>query len=156
MGYSRVGLEELIDEMRKRKAEFLLIIDTNMMLDMMRGVPVREPLEEELGARIIPVTTKTVLEELERLARDSNSLKILLKTRLGEILSDILVLDSVDRVSADRDIEALALRLKNAGVGVVVATNDKRLRKRLRDRGIDVAFFRWAHKRVQSSLGRTI
>lgn len=156
MGYSRVGLDELIDEMRKRKAEFLLLIDTNMMLDMMRGVPVREPLEEELGARIIPVTTKTVLEELERLARNSNSLKILLNTRLREILSDILVLDSVDRVSADRDIEALASRLKNEGVGVVVATNDKRLRKRLRDRGIDVAFFRWAHKRVQSSLGRTI
>ena len=156
MGYSRVGLEELIDEIRRRKADFLLIIDTNMIIDVMRGVPVREPLEEELGAKIIPVTTKTVLEELERLARSSNSLNILLKTRLEETLSGMLVLDSVDRMSADRDIEALASRLKEKGVSVIVATNDKRLRRRLREKGVDVAFFRWAHKRVQSSLGRTI
>jgi len=116
-----------------------VVVDTNFLLTMAQGVIAPSSLNDAINASYELVTTDAVVKELETmskredlLAREAGfALKLL--ERLG-----VQVL-RVKAGSADESILTLAKELVQSGDRVVVATNDKNLRRSVRRLGVPIA-----------------
>jgi len=118
------------------------VVDTNFLLTMAQGVIAPSSLNDAINASYELVTTDAVVKELETmskredlLAREAGfALKLL--ERLG-----VQVL-RVKAGSADESILTLAKELVQNGDRVVVATNDKNLRRSVRRLGVPTLYLR--------------
>ncbi|NAZ31220.1 MAG: PIN domain-containing protein [Acidilobus sp.] len=118
------------------------MVDTNFLLMMAQGVIAPSSLNDAINASYELVTTDAVVKELETmskredlLAREAGfALKLL--ERLG-----VQVL-RVKAGSADESILTLAKELVQSGDRVVVATNDKNLRRSVRRLGVPTLYLR--------------
>ncbi|MFP3320631.1 MAG: PIN domain-containing protein [Acidilobus sp.] len=118
------------------------MVDTNFLLTMAQGVIAPSSLNDAINASYELVTTDAVVKELETmskredlLAREAGfALKLL--ERLG-----VQVL-RVKAGSADESILTLAKELVQNGDRVVVATNDKNLRRSVRRLGVPTLYLR--------------
>jgi len=118
------------------------VVDTNFLLMMAQGVIAPSSLNDAINASYELVTTDTVVKELEAmskredlLAREARfALKLL--ERLG-----VQVL-RVKADSADESVLTLAKELVQSGDRVVVATNDKNLRRSVRRLGVPTLYLR--------------
>ncbi len=119
-----------------------VVVDTNFLLMMAQGVIAPSSLNDAINASYELVTTDAVVKELETmskredlLAREAGfALKLL--ERLG-----VQVL-RVKAGSADESILTLAKELVQSGDRVVVATNDKNLRRSVRRLGVPTLYLR--------------
>jgi rRNA-processing protein FCF1 len=119
-----------------------VVVDTNFLLMMAQGVIAPSSLNDAINASYELVTTDAVVKELETmskredlLAREAGfALKLL--ERLG-----VQVL-RVKADSADESILTLAKELVQNGDRVVVATNDKNLRRSVRRLGVPTLYLR--------------
>jgi hypothetical protein len=119
-----------------------VVVDTNFLLMMAQGVIAPSSLNDAINASYELVTTDAVVKELETmskredlLAREAGfALKLL--ERLG-----VQVL-RVKADSADESILTLAKELVQSGGRVVVATNDKNLRRSIRRLGVPTLYLR--------------
>jgi len=119
-----------------------VVVDTNFLLMMAQGVIAPSSLNDAINASYELVTTDAVVKELETmskredlLAREAGfALKLL--ERLG-----VQVL-RVKADSADESILTLAKELVQSGDRVVVATNDKNLRRSVRRLGVPTLYLR--------------
>jgi rRNA-processing protein FCF1 len=119
-----------------------VVVDTNFLLMMAQGVIAPSSLNDAINASYELVTTDAVVKELETmskredlLAREAGfALKLL--ERLG-----VQVL-RVKAGSADESILTLAKELVQNGDRVVVATNDKNLRRSVRRLGVPTLYLR--------------
>jgi len=119
-----------------------VVVDTNFLLMMAQGVIAPSSLNDAINASYELVTTDAVVKELEAmskredlLAREAGfALKLL--ERLG-----VQVL-RVKAGSADESILTLAKELVQSGDRVVVATNDKNLRRSVRRLGVPTLYLR--------------
>ena len=130
----------------------LVLLDSNTLILMARGLAAPSMIEEAVLAPVRLATTSTVVEELRRLAASSPrpSLRRAAAAALG--LLDRLgveVIEASGGVDADDSLEAAALKLKARVARVYVATSDRILRRRLRLHGIPSIYYRESSGRLE-------
>ncbi len=119
-----------------------LLLDTNFLLMMARGLVAPSLIGDALKVSYTLATSSAVVEELERLASRGDlrareaSFALSLLERLG-----VMVIRSAER-SADKSLVDIATRLKGEGARVAVATSDRELRRRLREAGVATLYYR--------------
>jgi len=119
-----------------------VVVDTNFLLTMAQGVIAPSSLNDAINASYELITTNAVVKELEAMSKGGDLLAreagfaLKLLERLG-----VQVL-RVKAGSADESILALAKELVQNGDRVVVATNDKNLRRSVRRLGVPTLYLR--------------
>jgi len=119
-----------------------VVVDTNFLLTMAQGVIAPSSLNDAINASYELITTDAVVKELEAMSKGGDLLAreagfaLKLLERLG-----VQVL-RVKAGSADESILALAKELVQNGDRVVVATNDKNLRRSARRLGVPTLYLR--------------
>lgn len=119
-----------------------VVVDTNFLLTMAQGVIAPSSLNDAINASYELITTDAVVKELEAMSKGGDLLAreagfaLKLLERLG-----VQVL-RVKAGSADESILALAKELVQNGDRVVVATNDKNLRRSVRRLGVPTLYLR--------------
>ncbi len=130
------------DRRDRRRVE--IVLDTNMLLLIASGLNIFEQIEEKLAIKPVYTVIKPVLRELEKLAKSS---KPSIKKRA------LLALEIVKKYCRVVDVEYCE-RVDDAIIEyaekhcVAVATNDRDLRKRLRERGIPEIYLREEGMRI--------
>jgi rRNA-processing protein FCF1 len=119
-----------------------VVVDTNFLLTMAQGVIAPSSLNDAINASYELITTDAVVKELEAMSKGGDLLAreagfaLKLLERLG-----VQVL-RVKAGSADESILTLAKELVQNGDRVVVATNDKNLRRSIRRLGVPTLYLR--------------
>jgi len=119
-----------------------VVVDTNFLLTMAQGVIAPSSLNDVINASYELITTDAVVKELEAISKGEDLLAreagfaLKLLERLG-----VQVL-RVKAGSADESILTLAKELVQNGDRVVVATNDKNLRRSVRRLGVPTLYLR--------------
>jgi len=119
----------------------IVILDTNILMMIAEGVSVAEDLEQQLLTKPVLVCTKSVIKELERMLSEKGKISRAAFLALEFVKRNCEVIEG-ETGSADRDIVCLALSLREQGATVIVATNDKELRRTLREAGVPTACYR--------------
>jgi len=132
------------------KGLVLVILDSNMLISLTRGLADLRQVEEILEGRAEYATTEAVVEELSRLSRSRASLLARSASRALNLLRELGVKIFKDYTGdADDSIVSLALDLKARNYRVIVATNDRSLRRRLRRLGVPTAYYRESEGRLE-------
>lgn len=138
--------------MGPRERVALVLLDSNTLIIMARGLIAPSMLEEAILAPVRLATTRRVVEELESLSRGHPrpSVRRAASAALG--LLEKLGVEVLDEAGGDADdsLEAAALRLKASGARVYVATSDRALRRRLRLHGIPSVYYRESSGRLEA------
>ena len=119
-----------------------VVVDTNFLLTMAQGVIAPSSLNDAINASYELITTNAVVKELEAMSKGGDLLAreagfaLKLLERLG-----VQVL-RVKAGSADESILTLTKELVQNGDRVVVATNDKNLRRSVRRLGVPTLYLR--------------
>jgi len=119
-----------------------VVVDTNFLLTMVQGVIAPSSLDDAINASYELITTDAVVKELEAMSKGGDLLAreagfaLKLLERLG-----VQVL-RVKAGSADESILTLTKELVQNGDRVVVATNDKNLRRSVRRLGVPTLYLR--------------
>jgi Uncharacterized proteins of PilT N-term./Vapc superfamily len=121
----------------------VVVLDTSVVLDIARGVIPLSSIDDALLSSYKLVTLKGVLEELSRIA-SGGGLRSRIARRALNLVEEVgvIVLDeATGRV--DDALVSVALSLKGR-CRVIVATNDRALRRRLRRVGVPTMYYRRA------------
>ncbi len=119
-----------------------VIVDTSFLMAMASGIIAPSMIAEALEASHELIAPRAVRDELVRIANASSPRNRRLARRALELASIIGVKFLNEYTgNADDAIEALARDLKVSGP-VVVATNDRGLRRRLRRLGVPSLYYR--------------
>ncbi len=138
MGYSR-GSKRI-----KRKVGVLL--DTNMLVLIADGINILDQIEERLAIRPRYIVLTPVLEELRRIASNSRP-SVARKARFVlEFVKKYCDIVDID-INEYRDVDELLIKYALRH-GYAVATNDKELRRRLRENGIPEIYIREESMRI--------
>ena len=119
-----------------------VVVDTNFLLLIARGVIAPSNLNDVINVSYELITTDAVVKELEAMSKEEDLLArearfaLKLLDRLG-----VQVL-RVEAGSADKSILNLTKALAQEGDRVVVATNDKNLRRSVRRLGVPTLYLR--------------
>jgi len=128
-----------------------VLLDTNMLMLLADGVRVLEDIESQLECAADFLCPESVVFELQEMARAGKSGWRKAEWVLSHIDKICKVVESVEK-RADTDLILLASSLKKQGRLVVVATNDRELRKKLREVGIASAYLVESEMRVECDL----
>ena len=118
----------------------VILLDTNMLLLIASGLNVFEQIEEKLATRPIYIVLKPIIEELEKLTRKSQPSirrKAKFALEIAKKYCKIIDIEASPKEKVDDIILEYATKH-----GVAVATNDKELRKKLRENGIPEIYLR--------------
>lgn len=138
--------------MGARERVALVLLDSNTLILMARGLAAPSMIEEAVLAPVRLATTSTVVEELRRLAASSPRPSLRRAAAAALCLLDRLgveVIEASGGVDADDSLEAAALKLKARGARIYVATSDRILRRRLRLHGIPSIYYRESSGRLE-------
>ena len=122
----------------------LIILDTNMLMLIAEGVNVFEQIEEKLAIKPRYIVLKPVMKELEKLASSGKpgiARKALFAKQIAEKYCEIVDVEKEGNVD---DIILEYAREHNAAV----ATNDRELRRKLREKGIPEIYIREESMRI--------
>ncbi len=134
----------------------IVLLDTNALMMISEGVNVISDLEEELATKPVYVCLESIVKELERIA-ESSGVKESKKARLAlEVVNEKCIIVKSDFETADRDLISKALEFKSKGYRVIVATNDREIRRKLREAGVTVAFYRESKNKFTVEEGACI
>jgi len=119
-----------------------VVVDTNFLLMMAQGVIAPSSLNDAINASYELVTTDAVVKELETMSKREDLLarEAGFALKLLERLGVQVLRGKAD--SADESILTLAKELVQSGDRVVVATNDKNLRRSIRRLGVPTLYLR--------------
>ena len=125
-------------------SEVVVLVDTNMLIMMAKGIVSTSHFDLTLDFRYKLVTTRAVIRELEKLASAGGGKAVGRAASRALRLLDELGVEVVEALAEDADdsIEEAAFRLKSGGARVLVATSDRSLRRRLRLHGIPTLYYR--------------
>ncbi len=138
MGYSR---ERSIARPR-------VLLDTNILMLLAERVDVFSEIEELLETKPEYYVLRQVIGELERIAREGSFRErkaAQLALRVIEKKCRVLDIDRPSGWSVDDLILYVAVK-----EGFIVATSDKELRRRLREKGVPDIYFRWEKRRLET------
>jgi len=127
--------------------DLVIVLDTNMLMLIASGVNVLEQIEEKLAVKPRYVVLKPVIIELEKLAssgRPGVSKKASFALEVVRRLCEVVEADAVEEKGVDELIIEFAEKHR-----AVVATNDRELRRKLRERGIPEIYIREDGFRVE-------
>jgi len=135
------------------RAKYVVLLDTNfLMLPSHEKVNIFASVEECLQLRPRFAALKSTVEELRRIASEGGPKErraALLGLELVERCGVELVDDSaIPGDSADDKIVEYAREALMRGDKLIVATNDRELRRRLRELGVSVILYRERDHRV--------
>jgi len=139
--------------MGARERVALVLLDSNTLILMARGLVAPSMIEEAVLAPVRLATTRAVVGELERLSRGHPrpSVRRAASTALGLLERlGVEVLGGEGEGDADDSLEAEALRLRAEGARVYVATSDRALRRRLRLHGVPSIYYRESSGRLEA------
>ena len=115
-----------------------IIVDTNFLIDIVRFKIEMESIRELLLGSYNLVIPKAVEDELRRMK--SNHAKAAIK--LAKLRGVKTIKNPAGIKGADNIIVAIAEELYNKKVKIAVATNDAKLRKRLKALGVKTIYLR--------------
>lgn len=116
--------------------DLAVILDTNFLLiPEVHGVDILSELERILNLKYELVIPEVVIGELRHIKKDGEPSEKKAASIALDLLDDVKIVKS--EKPADEDILRLASEMDS-----VVGTNDKNLKKQLRDRGIPVIYLR--------------
>jgi hypothetical protein len=129
----------------------VVVVDSSFLIQLAEGVVAPSMVLEALEASFELTAPRQVVEELERLASGHPKPKVRRAARRALWMMGRLgvAVEDVEAGNADDAIESLARRLKGEGLRVVVATNDRELRRRLRSLGIPSLYYRESAGRLE-------
>ena len=123
------------------RREWLVIPDTNFLLVPGQfGVDIIRELERVIQARFRVAVPDVVLQELDVIERKSRG-RDLMAVRMAKKLAERFDVVRVGRFG-ERPIDNQLLDFAANNEHVIVCTNDRDLRRRLRERGIPVVYLR--------------
>jgi rRNA-processing protein FCF1 len=126
---------------RTERREWLVIPDTNFLLVPGQfGVDIIRELERVIQARFRIVVPDVVLQELDVIERKSRG-RDLMAVRMAKKLAERFDVVKVGRFG-ERPIDDQLLDFAVNNERVIVCTNDKGLKRRLRERGLPVVYLR--------------
>jgi rRNA-processing protein FCF1 len=126
---------------RTERREWLVIPDTNFLLVPGQfGVDIIRELERVIQARFRIVVPDVVLQELDVIERKSRG-RDLMAVRMAKKLAERFDVVKVGRFG-ERPIDDQLLDFAVNNDRVIVCTNDKGLKRRLRERGLPVVYLR--------------
>ncbi|MET1160730.1 MAG: PIN domain-containing protein, partial [Thermoprotei archaeon] len=133
-----------VEHIIRDKKKITIVMDTNMLMLIGEGINVFEQIEEKLAIKPDYVVLKHILKELEKLSR-SNSPIIRRRAKLAIQVAreKCRVVDFDDNLDTDTAIIEYALK-----TGAAVATNDRELRRKLREKGIPEIYLREESMRI--------
>ncbi|GAB6147708.1 PIN domain-containing protein [Stetteria hydrogenophila] len=128
---------------REGLAAVVVVVDTSFLISLSEGLAAPSMILDALEASFRLVAPRQVVVELERLSTQAKP-KVRRAARKALWLLGRLGVEVVDVEAgqADDAVESLARRLKGEGFRVVVATNDRELRRRVRSLGIPSLYYR--------------
>ncbi|NJF24286.1 PIN domain-containing protein [Thermococcus sp. Bubb.Bath] len=123
------------------RREWLVIPDTNFLLVPGQfGVDIIRELERVIQARFRVAVPDVILQELDVIERKSRG-RDLMAVRMAKKLAERFDVVEVGRFG-ERPIDDQLLDFAVKNERVIVCTNDKGLKKRLRERGVPVVYLR--------------
>jgi len=128
-----------------------VILDTSFLMGMAKGLYSPHMIGEVLIARYKLIAPEAVKRELDGL---KSRLKGRVQGRIASRALELCELMGVEFIptserDADDSIEGMARRLKSGGSPVVVASNDRGLRRRLRRIGVPSIYYRESEGRLE-------
>ncbi len=138
--------------MGARERVALVLLDSNTLILMARGVVAPSMIEEALLAPVRLATTRAVVEELRRLSQEHPRPSVRRAAATALQLLERLGVEVLEEAGGDADdsLEAAALRLRGGGLRVYVATSDRALRRRLRLHGVPSLYYRESSGRLEA------
>lgn len=135
----------------KGVARIIVVVDSSFLVQLAEGIIAPSMVLEALEASFRFVAPRQVVNELERLANEHPKPKVRRAARRALWMIGRLgvAVEEVEAGNADDAIESLARRLKGESLSVVVATNDRELRRRLRSLGIPSLYYRESSGRLE-------
>jgi rRNA-processing protein FCF1 len=116
-----------------------VLLDTNFLIDLLRFKVEMEEIEEALQQKCEFLILSSNIQELEKIARDKSKAGKFAKAALKLLsLKDIKIL----RTEKNPDDAFLSIANKNT----IIATNDSRLRKKIKKLGIKTIYLRGRKK----------
>jgi len=127
---------------------FQIIFDTNfLLLPFTEQVDILSQIEKILSIKFIPAILQSSIKELDNLKTKANP-KLKKRIRLAkQLIKNFSVINDEEIKGKSFDEKILAI-VKIQDKRYIVATNDRELRKKLRDLGIPVIVFRIKDKRI--------
>lgn len=120
---------------------YLVVFDTNFLLVPAQfGVDIIGELHRLLDVHFEMAVPDVVLEELDVIERKSRG-KDLLAVRMAKKLAERFNVVKIGRYG-EKPTDELILEFAGNRKNVIVCTNDRGLRKKLRERGIPVVYLR--------------
>lgn len=126
-----------------------VLLDTNMILLIANGVSVKEDLESIIESKIDFLCPESVVKELEEIANEKKEGWRKAQWALINLDKICEKTKSIEQ-KADVDILLLADEIKERGYEVIIATNDKELRRKLRQKGFPTAFLVESEMKIES------
>ncbi|ABN69933.1 SSU processome protein Utp24 [Staphylothermus marinus F1] len=118
----------------------LILLDTNMLLLIADGINVFEQIEEKILAKPEYIVLKPVIEELEKIMNKGNP-SLRRKARFAlEIAKKFCKIVDIRTMPGEK-VDDLLIRYAMQN-NAAVATNDRELRKKLREKGIPEIYLR--------------
>lgn len=136
-----------MSNMSRENKVFKVALDTNVLLMIADGVRVFDHIEEELETRPEYLVITPVLDELKKLATTGSialSRKASLALRAVELYCKVVDYPLHPGEKVDDALVRFA-----SETGAIVATNDKELRAKLRERGLSEIYLREESMRMR-------
>ena len=117
-----------------------VLFDTNLLMAIFeRPVNVVERVEELLEAKVRPIILRSQLQELERIASSDRRQKA---SRIARAVLEYVKRKGFEVVEDGKGAVDDVIVKASKREGYVVATNDRELRRRLREGGISVVYMK--------------
>jgi len=142
----------IVNNLSGEKLSIKIILDSNFLLIQPQfHIDILEELENVLNQRVTGIILSPVYKELQTISRGNNVNE---RKKALFVLKYIEGFDIVDVIKRQNEtVDDLIIRLAKEW-NYPVATNDKKLRKRLRDVSIAVVYLRQkSHLEVQGVIG---
>ncbi|HEW63542.1 PIN domain-containing protein [Fervidicoccus fontis] len=127
-----------------------VVLDTNFLFMHLRKFDVFEEISSLINYKPEFICLESVLNELEKLERKNRKNDNEIKKRIG-LIKEKCELQKSNYFSADKDILEIALNLTEKGI-VIVATNDRELRRKLRQIGIKSIYYRESENSLETDF----
>jgi rRNA-processing protein FCF1 len=122
------------------KIPLKIILDSNVFFTPLQfKIDIFEELKTLLDKRFVPVLLSPVRHELERLSKE-NSLQMRKSAAFALKMAEKCEVVTIDEIGADR-VDEVIIKVASGG-GCAVFTNDRQLRKKLRDINVPVIYVR--------------
>ena len=134
------------------KRRLVVLADTNFLIMIVRGEITPTLILDTLERSYVVLVCNTIVSELKHLSTSAPHLSTRRAAKRAlELLNNIpntCVIECPEG-KADDSLLIAALYLKDGGTSVVLATNDRELRRRARQVGIPTLYYRESERRLE-------